>query len=73
MSPKTARIAPSPVSRWEVWKVSRLGLTHTGQFAWVGGFSSAVQKLDYSKALASLDPKAADLRLLWIACEPKTV
>jgi enterochelin esterase-like enzyme len=45
-----------------------IGLTHTGQFAWIGGFSSAVQKLDYSKALASLDPKTADLRLLWIAC-----
>jgi enterochelin esterase-like enzyme len=45
-----------------------LGLTHTGQFAWIGGFSSAVHKLDYSKALGSVDPKTADLRLLWIAC-----
>ncbi len=45
-----------------------VGLTHTGQFAWIGGFSSAFHNLDYSKVLASLDPKAANLRLLWIAC-----
>jgi len=45
-----------------------VGLTHTGQFAWIGGFSSAVQKLNYTQALASLDPKTANLRLLWIAC-----
>jgi enterochelin esterase-like enzyme len=46
----------------------QIGLTHTGQFAWIGGFSSAVQKLDYEKVLSSLDPKSANLRLLWIAC-----
>jgi enterochelin esterase-like enzyme len=45
-----------------------VGLTHTGQFAWIGGFSSAVHNLDYTQALASLDPKTANLRLLWIAC-----
>jgi enterochelin esterase-like enzyme len=45
-----------------------VGLTHTGQFAWIGGFSSAVHNLDYTKALASLDPRTANLRLLWIAC-----
>jgi enterochelin esterase-like enzyme len=45
-----------------------IGLTHTGQFAWVGGFSSAVHNLDYTKKLALLEPKGADLRLLWIAC-----
>jgi enterochelin esterase family protein len=45
-----------------------VGLTHTGQFAWIGGFSSAVHNLDYTTQLASLDPKAANLRLLWIAC-----
>jgi enterochelin esterase family protein len=45
-----------------------VGLTHTGQFAWIGAFSSAVHNLDYTKALASLDPKTANLRLLWIAC-----
>ncbi len=46
----------------------QIGLTHTGQFAWIGGFSSAVHNLDYAKVLSSLDPKTADLRLLWIAC-----
>ena len=45
-----------------------IGLTHTGQFAWIGGFSSAVHNLNYTQKLASLDAKAADLRLLWIAC-----
>ena len=45
-----------------------VGLAHTGQFAWIGGFSSAVHTLDYTEKLASLGPKAADLRLLWIAC-----
>jgi enterochelin esterase-like enzyme len=45
-----------------------VGLTHTGQFAWIGGFSSAVRNLDYTKVLASLDPRTANLRLLWIAC-----
>jgi enterochelin esterase-like enzyme len=45
-----------------------VGLTHTDQFAWIGGFSSAVHNLGYTTQLASLDPKAANLRLLWIAC-----
>lgn len=45
-----------------------IGLTHTDKFAYVGGFSSAVHKLDYTKELAALDPKTANLRLLWIAC-----
>ena len=45
-----------------------VGLTHTGQFAWIGGFSSAVHNLEYTKVLASLDPGTANLHLLWIAC-----
>jgi enterochelin esterase-like enzyme len=45
-----------------------VGLTHPGLFAWVGGFSSAVHNLDYTRKLASLDPRTAGLRLLWIAC-----
>ncbi len=45
-----------------------IGLTHTDKFAYVGGFSAAVHKLDYAKELATLDPKTANLRLLWIAC-----
>jgi enterochelin esterase-like enzyme len=44
------------------------GLTNTDKFAWVGGFSSAVHALSFDGPLATLDPKKADLRLLWIAC-----
>jgi len=44
------------------------GLSHTDRFAWVGGFSSAVQKLDFDRQLGKLNPQAANLRLLWIAC-----
>jgi enterochelin esterase family protein len=44
------------------------GLHNTAKFAWIGGFSSAVHNLDYQHQLASLDPKTADLKLLWIAC-----
>jgi enterochelin esterase-like enzyme len=46
----------------------QIGLTHTGQFAWIGGFSAAVHNLNYTEKLASLDPKTADLHLLWVAC-----
>lgn len=45
-----------------------IGLAHTDRFAWVGGFSSAVQKLDFDRQVGALDPQAANLRLLWIAC-----
>ena len=44
------------------------GLHNTDKFAWIGGFSSAVPALDYEHQLATLDPKTADLKLLWIAC-----
>jgi len=46
----------------------QIGLTHPDKFAWIGGFSSAVQNLNFEEKLASLDPKTANLRLLWIAC-----
>lgn len=45
-----------------------VGLTHPDMFAWVGGFSAADHNLDYKTQLATLNPKTADLRLLWIAC-----
>jgi len=48
-----------------------VGLEHTGMFAYVGGFSSAVHRLKPETLADSghgLDPKTADLRLLWIAC-----
>lgn len=44
-----------------------IGLSHSDKFAWVGGFSSAVHNLEYTSQLATLNPKTADLRLLWIA------
>lgn len=46
----------------------QIGLTHTDKFAWIGGFSSAVHNFDYAEKFVSLDPKTADLHLLWIAC-----
>ena len=45
-----------------------IGLTHTDLFASIGGFSSAIHNLNYTRKLALLDPQAANLRLLWIAC-----
>ncbi len=45
-----------------------VGLLHTDKFAYVGGFSSAIHNLNYESELAGLNPKTADLRLLWIAC-----
>ncbi len=44
-----------------------IGIKHAETFAWVGGFSSAVQGLpaDY---FATTDAKKADLKLLWISC-----
>lgn len=44
------------------------GLHEADKFAWIGGFSSAVHNLDYEHQLATLDPKSANLKLLWIAC-----
>ena len=45
-----------------------IGLAHTDRFASVIGLSAAVQKLDFATQFANLDPKTANLRLLWIAC-----
>jgi len=45
-----------------------VGLKNTDKFAWIGGFSSAVHTLDFENQFAGLDPKAANLKLLWIAC-----
>jgi enterochelin esterase family protein len=44
-----------------------VGLNHTGMFAYVGGFSAAVHMVKPS-ALSGLDPKTADLKVLWISC-----
>jgi enterochelin esterase-like enzyme len=49
-----------------------IGLNHTTQFAYIGGFSSAVHLLDPAKQLPVIASagaaKAANLSLLWIAC-----
>ena len=44
-----------------------VGLNNTDKFAYVVGLSSAAASVDRTK-LASLDPKSANLKLLWIAC-----
>ena len=45
-----------------------IGLTNTDKFAYVIGLSSAAQGLPTNPALADLNPKVANLRLLWISC-----
>jgi enterochelin esterase-like enzyme len=45
-----------------------IGLTNTDKFAYVLGLSAAVQDLDSDKTFGTLDPKSANLRLLWVAC-----
>ncbi len=45
-----------------------VGLNHPDQFAYVGGFSSAVFSEESTTALNSIDVKKADFKLLWIAC-----
>ena len=44
-----------------------IGLNHPDQFAYIGGFSSAVH-LVTPAALAGYHPATANLKLLWIAC-----
>ena len=44
-----------------------IGLDHTEQFAWVGGFSAAVHLLE-APMLRGLDPKTANLKLVYIGC-----
>jgi len=47
-----------------------VGLNHLDRFAWVGGFSAAINNPEGTVASALADPSAtnAKLRLLWIAC-----
>ena len=45
-----------------------VGLNHTDVFAYVGGFSSAVHAEALDQQFAGLDPKKANLKLLWVAC-----
>ena len=43
------------------------GLNNTDKFAYVVGLSSAAASIDRER-LAGLNPKSADLKLLWVAC-----
>ncbi len=45
-----------------------IGLANTDKFAYVIGLSAAIQQLDAEKTFATLNPKTANLRLLWVAC-----
>jgi enterochelin esterase-like enzyme len=48
-----------------------IGLSHTDQFAWIGGFSSALTRFDSLRVHAlpaGFETRAAKLRLLWMAC-----
>ncbi len=48
-----------------------IGLSHTDQFAWIGGFSSALTHFDSLRGEVlppNLNTNTADLRLLWMAC-----
>ncbi len=44
-----------------------IGFENPGKFDWIGGFSSAVQKMTPRQS-AILGPETMDFRLLWIAC-----
>jgi enterochelin esterase-like enzyme len=45
-----------------------IGLEHPELFAWVGGFSSALEEFDVTKDLPSTLPPGGGRRLLWVAC-----
>jgi enterochelin esterase-like enzyme len=45
-----------------------IGLSNTDKFAYVVGLSSAAQAIPEDPALAGINPKTANLRLLWVSC-----
>jgi len=45
-----------------------IGLTNPDKFAYVIGLSSAARGLPTDPALAGINPKSANLRLLWVSC-----
>ena len=45
-----------------------IGLHNTDKFAYVGGFSAAVHRPAFIKSLPVMTPKAANLKVLWVAC-----
>jgi len=46
----------------------RIGLKHSSQFSWVGGFSSAVFDSFHGPLLEHADELNEDLALLWVGC-----
>ncbi|MDE1155819.1 MAG: alpha/beta hydrolase-fold protein [Acidobacteriaceae bacterium] len=44
----------------------RIGLTHADQFAYVAGMSSAIHNESFDQHYGSIDPKKANLKLLWV-------
>jgi enterochelin esterase family protein len=45
-----------------------IGLNHANQFAWIGGFSSAIELEHFDEHMPNLNAKQTNLRLLWVAC-----
>ena len=45
-----------------------IGLKHADKFAWVGGFSAAMDGENFDTEMPQVNAKQADLRLLWVAC-----
>jgi len=45
-----------------------IGLTNPDKFAYVIGLSAAAQGIPTDPALANINPKSANLRLLWVSC-----
>ena len=45
-----------------------IGLSNPDKFAYVIGLSAAAQGIPANPALASINPKSANLRLLWVSC-----
>ncbi len=65
-SPATATTAPSPVFPWAGWRVSPSASLIPTKFAYVIGLSSAAQSLPANPEVANINPKTANLRLLWV-------
>jgi enterochelin esterase-like enzyme len=46
-----------------------IGLNNLNRFAWIGAFSSGLERMDFGGVFAALGPKStAQIRLLWLSC-----
>jgi enterochelin esterase-like enzyme len=46
-----------------------IGLNDLSRFAWIGAFSSGLERMDFDGTFPALSPKStAQLRLLWLSC-----